>query len=368
MKKIFKVCMCGLVAATVISGCAKAGADEAKAGEITAAETTAQKTGEPETMEVKDLSNVDNGTITLGEYKGIEVTKEAVEVTSEEVDAAIQSELEAQTMYEKVERAAQNGDQVNIDYVGTRDGVAFDGGTAEGFDLLIGSGQFIDGFEEGLIGSKKGDKVSLNLTFPENYSQEDLAGQAVVFDVTVNAVKEKKVPALDDAFVQTFTDFKTVDEYKEDMKQMLLTEKSAEADRKVENDLLKKVMDSSEIKANQEAIDANYDNSIANYTNQASAFGLDLGTFAGFYGMTEDSFKEELKNQAESIVKQRLVFTAIAEKEGITVTDEDRERVAEDMGYESAEKLIEATGKYALDDYVTSTKAMKIMVDNAVIK
>lgn len=369
MKKIFKVCMCGLVAATVISGCGKAPEKETTAEETTAAESMETQAGQPtEAMEMVDLSTVDNGTITLGEYKGIEVTKEDASVTDEAVDAAIQGELEGQAAYMEVERAVEDGDQVNIDYVGTKDGVAFDGGTAQGTDLNIGSGQFIDGFESGLIGAKKGDKVNLNLTFPEDYGKEDLAGQAVVFEVTVNAVKEKQIPELNDAFVQEVSEFKTVDEYRDDVMQTLLAEKNAEADRKVENDLLKAVMDASEINPNQEAIDANFNNTVANYTNQASAFGLDLATFAGFYGMTEDSFKEEMKAQAESIVKQRLVFNAIAEKESITVSDEDREGVAEEMGYESAAKLIEATGQYALDDYITSTKAMKIMVDHAVIK
>ena len=167
--------------------------------------------------------------MTLGDYKGIEVTKTPVEVSDEEVDAAILSERESHTTYDDVDRAVQDTDKVNIDYVGTKDGVAFDGGTAQGQELVIGSNQFIDGFESGLIGAKKGDEVTLDLTFPESYGNADLAGQAVVFKVTVNNVQEKNMPELDEAFVQEVSEFKTVDEYKESKKQSLLEQKEGQA-------------------------------------------------------------------------------------------------------------------------------------------
>ncbi len=164
MKKIFKVCMCGLVAATLISGCSKKPAEKPAETETEATESSAQ-----ETLAVEDLTGVDNGTITLGDYKGIEVTKDPVEVTDDEVNQAVQNDLSSNAKDVEVDRAVQKDDVVNIDYVGTKDGVAFDGGTAQGYDLTIGSGQFIEGFEDGLVGAKKGDEVSLNLTFPEGY-------------------------------------------------------------------------------------------------------------------------------------------------------------------------------------------------------
>ncbi|MEY8354324.1 trigger factor [Lachnospiraceae bacterium 54-53] len=364
MKKIFKACICGLAAAALISGCSKKAAEETTAAETAATESAAQ-----ETMAVIDLTDMDNGTVTLGEYMGIEVTKDPVEVTDEEVSQAVQSQLEAKVTYNEVDRAIQDGDQVNIDYVGTKDGVAFDGGTAEGYDLAIGSGQFIDGFEEGLAGAKKGDKVTLNLTFPENYQNADLAGQAVVFEVTVNAVKEKQVPELNDAFVQENSEFKTVDEYKDDMMQSLLKDKNEQAEQKVKSDIYNAILNASKVEPKQEAIDANFNNVVANYSNQASAYGMDLATFAGaFAGMAEDQFKEALKTQAEAIVEQRLVVTAIAEKEGITITDEDRKGVAEEMGYESVENMIETAGQYNVDDYILNNKVMDFLTENAVIK
>lgn len=361
MKKIFKVCMYGLAAAALITGCSKKAAEETTAA---ATESSAQ-----ETMAAVDLTGVDNGTITLGEYKGIEVTKDPVEVTEEEVNTAIQNELEAGAKYTETDRAVQTGDQVNIDYVGTKDGVAFDGGTAQGYDLSIGSGQFIKGFEEGLIGAKKGDKVTLNLTFPENYQNADLAGQAVVFEVTVNAVKEKQVPELNDAYVQESSDFKTVDEYKEDKKQSLLKDKNDQAEQKVKSDIYNAILNASTVEPKQDAIDANFNNVVANYTNQASSYGMDLGTFAGaFAGMAEADFKEVLKTQAEAIVEQRLVVTAIAEKEGIVITDEDRKKIADEMGYESVENMIETAGQFNVDDYIMNNKVMDFLTENAVIR
>lgn len=370
MKKIFKVCLCSLTVAALISGCSPKAADkttqeaETKAEESVAAESTAQ-----ETMAVQDLTDMDNGTITLGEYKGIEVTKDPVDVTDEEINAEIQKDLDANPVFDEVDRAVESGDQVNIDYVGTKDGKAFDGGTAEGYDLTIGSNQFIDGFEDGLIGHKKGDKVRLDLSFPENYPSKDLAGKPVVFDVTVNKVTLKRDSELNDTFVKENTSFQTIEEYKEDKKQSLIESKKAQADTKLKNDIFSAILKDAAVETNQEAVDANYNNMLAQYTNQAAAYGMDLKSFAGAVaGMSEDNFKDLLKNQAESMVEQRLVMNAIAQKEGIEVTDKDREDTAKERGYESTDKMIETAGKFQVDDYIINTKVMDFLMKNAVIK
>ena len=368
MRKIFKVCICGLVAASVITGCSGKKAEETTAAETTAQSTEAETT-EQETMATVDLSTVDNGTVTLGEYKGIEVTKQPVEVLDEEVDAEILRSREAKAEFTDVDRAVEDSDKVNIDFVGTKDGVAFGGGTAQGQDLIIGSNSFIDGFETGLIGAKKGDEVTLNLTFPEKYDNAELAGQDVVFKVTINNVQEQKIPELDDAFVQEVSEYKTVDEYKESIRQSILDRKEEQAKVQMEDDLIKAVLDNCQIEAKQEAIDANYNNYVANYTNQAAAYGIDLNTFtSAFFGMDIDSFKAQLQIMAKSAVEQRLAFHAIADQEGITVTDEDRDAFAKEMGYESKDKLIETAGAYAVDDYLISTKTVDFLVENAVIK
>lgn len=371
MKKIFKVCVCGMMAAVIISGCSKKAAETTE-GETAATESDAQsEAGEttPETMAAVDLTGIDNGTVTLGNYKGIEVTKTQPEVTDEEVNQAIENILQAKVTYTEADRAVQDGDKVNIDYAGTMDGKAFDGGTAQGQDLTIGSNQFIDGFEDGLIGAKKGDKVTLNLTFPSNYGNADLAGKPVVFDVTVNTVNEKQIPELDDAFVQENSDFKTVDEYKEDQKQSLLASKDAQAEQQLKSDIYTAVLNDSTVKPNQDAIDANYNNVLASYTNQAAAYGLDLASFASaFTGMAEEDFKAALQSQAEAMVEQRLIVNAIAEKENITISDDDRKNTAELMGYESVDKMIESAGQFSVDDYIMSDKVINFLVENAVIK
>lgn len=364
MKKIFKVCMCGMVAATLISGCSKKDVKETTQTSTEATESSAQ-----ETVATQDLTNIDNGKVTLGEYKGIEVTKDPVEVTDEELQQAIDQDLAAHEKKVDVDREVKDGDVVNIDYAGTKDGVAFDGGTAKGYDLTIGSNQFIDGFEDGLIGAKKGDKVSLNVTFPENYQNKDLAGKPVVFEVTVNSVQEKQVPELNDAYVQENTKSKTVDEYKEETKQTLLKSKNDATEQKVKNDIYTAISANCKVEPEQKAIDANYDNLIARYTNQAAAYGMDFTTFiTAFTGMKEEDFKTAAKTQAEEIVKQRLIVNAIAEKEKLAVTDDDRKEVATELGYENAEELIKAEGQFEVDDYVMNNKVMEYLMQNAVIK
>lgn len=366
MRKFLNVCMCGLVAAAIMTGCSKKPAAETTSAAPET--TTATESSAQETVPSVDLSKVDNGTITLGNYKGIEVKRDTVEVTDEEVQQAIQSDLAAHEKDVDVDRAVQSGDVVNIDFVGKKDGTAFDGGTAQGYDLTIGSNQFIPGFEEGIIGAKKGDKLSLDLTFPQEYNNADLAGKPVVFEVTVNTIKEKQTPELNDAFVQENTDFKTVDEYKEDKKTTLLQNKNDQADQTVKSDIYDAVLANSTVEANQEAIDANVENVVARYTNQAAAYGMDFASFiTAFTGMKEEDFRNTVKTQAEGIVKQRLVLNAIAEKEGITVSDDDRTDVAQKMGYESVDSMIQAAGQYEVDDYIISNKVLDFLKENAKI-
>ena len=219
MKKNVRLILCCAAVVMLAAGCGKKS--------DTTETTTAAETTEAEIT--------DKGEVTkLGQYKGIEVTKEDTTVTDAELDQRIASILQANPeITEITDRPAQNGDTVNIDYVGMKDGVAFDGGTAEGYDLELGSDAFIDGFEDGLIGANVGEERSINLTFPEDYGNADLAGQAVVFDVTVNKIEEKKNAILDDAFVQRVSDFSTVDEFKADTMAALQEEKEQSAAQQV---------------------------------------------------------------------------------------------------------------------------------------
>lgn len=382
-KSIGKMVVCGLMAAMVMTGCsqkaAKDSAPSTSAAESSAAGESSKEAAPTEVSEsmeesaeqlvTKDLTDMDKGKITLGNYKGIEVTKEPVEVSDDEVNAKILSVREGKATKEATNDPVQNGDLVNIDFAGTKDGVAFDGGTAKNQDLVIGSNSYIPGFETGLIGAKKGQEVTLNLTFPANYGKKELAGQAVVFKVTVNNVQKQTVPELNDAFVQGVSDSKTVAEYKAKTRQEILDKKEADAQAKVENDILKAVIDNSQIEPAQEAIDAYYNNYMASYSKQASMYGLDLKTFASAaFHMDENTFQNYVKTLSKSAVEQRLVFESIAKAEGITITDDDRVKLAKDMGYESKDAMIKAVGTYAVDDYLLSTKSMKFLKDQAVIK
>lgn len=361
MRKFLKVGLCGAAALMMFAtGCS----GQKSAKDASQAESTAE--GEtPAEME----EYVAEGSITLGEYKGIPVTVTEPTVTDEEVDAQIQQLLNSSAEYLEVDREAQLGDQVNIDYKGMKDGVAFDGGTAEGYDLVLGSNSFIDGFESGLVGAKKGEEVTLNLTFPDPYQNNpDLAGQAVVFEVKVNNVKEKTVPELTDDFVAKVSpEDGTVEKLRENMKAFILEQKQYQIDNQRNTDILNAVIDKSEIVCATDDVDKNYETQVQYYTNQASMYGLDLATYASLMGMDEEGLKSELRNVARDMTKQEMLLKEIASRENITVTDEDREALAERYGYDSLESFLETADKEIVDDTALMQKTLDFLVENAEI-
>ena len=361
MRKFLKVGLCGAAALMMFAtGCS----GQKSAKDASQAESTAEGETPAETEEY-----VAEGSITLGEYKGIPVTVTEPTVTDEEVDAQIQQLLNSSAEYLEVDREAQLGDQVNIDYKGMKDGVAFDGGTAEGYDLVLGSNSFIDGFESGLVGAKKGEEVTLNLTFPDPYQNNpDLAGQAVVFEVKVNNVKEKTVPELTDDFVAKVSpEDGTVEKLRENMKAFILEQKQYQIDNQRNTDILNAVIDKSEIVCATDDVDKNYETQVQYYTNQASMYGLDLATYASLMGMDEEGLKSELRNVAMDMTKQEMLLKEIASRENITVTDEDREALAERYGYDSLESFLETADKEIVDDTALMQKTLDFLVENAEI-
>ena len=361
MRKFLKVGLCGAAALMMFAtGCS----GQKSAKDASQAESTAEGETPAETEEY-----VAEGSITLGEYKGIPVTVTEPTVTDEEVDAQIQQLLNSSAEYLEVDREAQLGDQVNIDYKGMKDGVAFDGGTAEGYDLVLGSNSFIDGFESGLVGAKKGEEVTLNLTFPDPYQNNpDLAGQAVVFEVKVNNVKEKTVPELTDDFVAKVSpEDGTVEKLRENMKAFILEQKQYQIGNQRNTDILNAVIDKSEIVCATDDVDKNYETQVQYYTNQASMYGLDLATYASLMGMDEEGLKSELRNVARDMTKQEMLLKEIASRENITVTDEDREALAERYGYDSLESFLETADKEIVDDTALMQKTLDFLVENAEI-
>ncbi|MDD3251725.1 MAG: trigger factor [Lachnospiraceae bacterium] len=354
MRKYVKLTLCGLAAMMLIAGCSKKEKPE---------ETT---TAPAETSTEANQEVVDKGTVKkLGEYKGLELTKTPVDVTDEELEARIQSILEANPEYVEItDRAAKEGDTVDIDFVGMKDGVAFDGGTSEGYKLELGSGSFIPGFEEGLIGAKTGDELSLNLTFPETYGQADLAGQAVVFDVTVNGIEEKKDAVLDDNFVQRTSDFSTVDEYRADTLATMESEKEKQAQRQLMSDAIMAVIETSEFDLNQAAVDQEYESQKQYMTYMSQTlYGMSLEDLMAATGMTDES----MKTDSENIVKEQLLIPAIAEKEGLKAEDADRTAVAQDSGM-TVDMLKQSYGEEAVEEAALNHRVQQFLLDNAVIK
>lgn len=312
--------------------------------------------------------------VTLGEYKGIEVTVKQFEVTDEVLDSLIQDDLKANaTTKEVTDRPVQNGDVVNIDFEGLKDGMAFDGGTAQGYDLEIGSGSFIPGFEEGLIGANKGDKLELNLTFPENYSNEDLAGQAVVFKVTINSISEYVVPELTDEYVAKNTDFDTVEEYKEAKRKSLQSYSDQYNEYLKSNSVMQKVIDNAKISSIPENLLDYYKYVYGNYYEQMiySNYQKSLADYLTESGKTQEEYEEELLPAAESLAKREMVDMAVAEAEGMTITEEEYQELLPDYlsmyGFDSEETLRKYETKKRTKEQMLITKVEDFLVDQAVI-
>ncbi|MDF2540891.1 MAG: trigger factor [Herbinix sp.] len=310
--------------------------------------------------------------IKLGEYKGVEVTVEQLEVTDEDVETKIQTDLEAAATSEEVtDRPVQEGDIVNIDYEGLKDGVAFEGGTATGYDLTIGSGNFIEGFEEQIIGANKGDKLELNVTFPEDYTATDLAGQAVVFKVTVNAIKKSVVPELTEDFVTANTDYDTIDAYKTGVREDLAAENVETMKNNKINDVFNTIIENSEITSYpQTLIDEFKTQMTDNYTQYATQYGMELEAFIqSYYGMTLEDFNKELDAMAEEAVSQQLVFEAIIEAEGIELTDEEYQegvtKIMTDYGFASEEEMLQSYDEETIRETLLWQKVLDFVTAEA---
>ncbi|MDO4554770.1 MAG: trigger factor [Lachnospiraceae bacterium] len=262
--------------------------------------------------------------VTLGEYKGLEVPKTVVEVTDEDISAELVKEQEKNAREITVEdRPVQDKDIVNIDYAGSVDGVAFDGGTAEGQPLVIGSHSFIDTFEEQLIGHNIGDDVDVNVTFPEEYHAPDLAGKPALFKVKINGIKAKELPAIDDDFAQDVSEFDSLEEYKEDIKKKLLDQKENAARTDKENAVVDKVIENASMDIPQPMIDSQTEQMAEEFAQRIQYQGLTLDQYFQFTGTSREKMLEDLQPQAKKSIETRLVLEAIVDAEKIEATDED---------------------------------------------
>ncbi|MEE1005691.1 MAG: trigger factor [Acutalibacteraceae bacterium] len=309
--------------------------------------------------------------IEIGEYKGLKAEKAAVKVTTEEVEAELNSMAERNARMVSVEdRAAQNGDTVIIDFEGFKDGVAFDGGKAEGHSLTLGSGQFIPGFEDQIVGKNIGDEFDVNVTFPEDYGAEDLAGKEAVFKVKLHEIKVRELPTVDDEFAKDVSEFDTLDELKADLEKKALERKTKAADEAVENALVQQIVDS--IKG--EIPEAMYENRLEqlteDYAYRLQSQGLSLDMYLKYTNSNIDEFKKSFRPQAEGQVKFRLALEKIVELENITPSEEELEaefaKLAEGYGVE-VEKVKAVIPAEEISKDVAVGKAIDLVKENAVI-
>lgn len=381
MKKIALLLVLCLGILLLAGGCkSKDKTDDSTDSDITptpamsVGEDTTDAAGEPVEPIVNTLVrgeyNVDDY-IKLGKYKGVEVSVEQLSVKEEDVNLMLQMDMQANaaTLTEVTGRAVQNGDTVNIDYEGLKSGVAFDGGTDTGFDLLIGSGAFIPGFEEQIIGANTGDKLDLNITFPEVYQNADLAGQAVIFKVTVNKIQQYEITK---DYLTANTEFDTEDAYKASFSETLRLENEATMKTEKDNKVYNAVIDASEIiSMPQTLLDYYAEDLRVFYANYAAAYGMDFAGFLEASGITEDKFTSDAQSYAKSMTTRELVMKAIIKAENIVLSDEEFEKGIDDYvteyGYESKEALLEIAQEEILREDLLYNKAFDFIISEAIV-
>ena len=291
--------------------------------------------------------------VTLGEYKGVEVPKAEIEVTEEEIEAAIKREQEKNSRTITVEdRAAEEGDIVTIDFEGFVDGEAFEGGKGEAYPLTLGSHTFIPGFEEQLVGAKTGDHVEVNVTFPEEYQAKELAGKAAVFQCDVKKIEAKELPELNDDFAKDVSEFDTLAEYKEDVKKNLTESKEKEALRAKEDAAIEKIIENAEMEIPEAMLDTQCREMMDDFGRRMQSQGLSMEQYFQFTGQTAEKMMEDMKPQALKRIQTRLVLEKIVEVENIQPTEEEVNEEISKMAamYKmEADKLKELVGEREME-------------------
>ncbi len=313
--------------------------------------------------------------VTLGEYKGLEVDKVSTRVTQKEVDAKIQEEAEKNAREVVVtDRPVADGDEVILDFEGFVDGEAFEGGKGENYPLTIGSGSFIPGFEEQLVGAEAEKEVEVKVTFPEDYHAEELKGKEAVFKCTVHEIKAKELPEIDDEFAAEVSEFDTLEEYKADVKAKIKEQKAADGKRNQEDQAVEQAVKNAEYEIPQPMIDTQTTQMVEDFAQRIQSQGITLEQYFQFTGLTAEKMMEDMKPQAIKRIETRLVLEAIAKAENIEITDEkvDEElaKMAESYKME-VEKLKEFMGeneKKQMKEDLAVQEAVTFLVENAVEK
>ena len=366
--------MCMVLSA---SACGKEAAKDAKNEKTT--ETTDKKSEEKAEKDDKSnkeaslkLVTVDDISdyVTIGEYKGLTLNRISQEVTDDDVQAEIDYDLEDKGEEIK-DGTVESGDTVTINFTGTIDGKEFDGGSAEDYQLTVGEGSMIDGFEDGIIGMKDGETKELDLTFPEDYYDDSVAGKAVVFKVTLQKFTRKA--ELTDEWVAANTDYKTVDEYKNSVREQLEKDADTSADIDLYDSAWTEVLSASEIKKYPEA-DVN--TAIEEYKAQTEQYvqeaGIEMSDFLEAQGISEDEYDDECKTYAESKVEQNLIVQGIMTEEGLTIEDSELDELknllCQEYGAASIDELVEYYGQHDVDESLALLRVQKYIVDQATVE
>ncbi|MCI7085699.1 trigger factor [bacterium] len=310
--------------------------------------------------------------VEIKDYKGIEVEKKSTEVTDELINDEIEKVRERNSRMVTVEdRAAQDGDIAVIDFEGFVDGEAFEGGKAENFNLKLGSGQFIPGFEEQIIGHNTDEEFTINVTFPEDYQAEDLQGKESEFKIKLHEIKTKELPEVDDEFVKDVSEKETLDEYKEELSEQIKKRLETEADNDVDDQLIEKLIENMEGEIPEAMYDNQINDMLREFDMRLRSQGMDMNTYLKYTGMDIDAVKTMYKPEAEKRVKLRLILEAIARKEAFEATEKDIEdeynKLAEAYKMD-IDKVKKAVSEEGLAEDIKVDKAMKYVRDNASIK
>ena len=306
--------------------------------------------------------------VKLGEYKGLSAEKEEVKLTDEDIDNELKPYINRATRMVTVEREAQNGDTVVIDFEGFLDGTPFEGGKAEGHSLELGSGAFIPGFEDQLVGTKAGDEKDVNVTFPEEYHAADLAGKPVVFKVKVHEVKEKQLPTIDDEFAKDVSEFDTLEDFKKDLSAKLTERQEAQAKRAFEAAIMEQVMDNMEVEIPDAMVAYETDQMVEDMARRIQAQGISFEQYMAMTGMTIDMVRAQASAAAMERVRRDLALNAVVAAENIEISDEELEaeynRLAEEYHME-LDKVKAAAPAEDVKKGLALQKAEKVIYDSA---
>ena len=313
--------------------------------------------------------------VTLGQYKGIEVEKEVVNVTEDDVNEEINRTLKNYAELEVVEEGSlEKGNTAVFDFEGFCDGVAFEGGKAENYSLEIGSGQFIPGFEDQMVGMKAGEEKDINVKFPDNYQAENLKGKDATFKIKLHEIKRRVIPTLDEKFVKELEieAVGTVDDYRSFVKENLIKDRNEASNNKLEDDILTKAVDNATVDIPEALVEEEVNRNFKQVENQAKMYNLPVEQLLKYYGIDSvDAYKENLKPSATASVKQRVVFGEIAKVEKLKVSDKDYEKEIDDIAKQldkKAEDVKKTYTKEVLTPYILMQKAMELIKKEAIVK